>query len=202
MKGSKDSRLGSAFDLALDMAETLVTSVLIVVCFFTFIMRSAVVSGDSMEPTLSDGDRLLIRSFLYTPKCGDVVVVRSRVLGKRIVKRVIAVSGQKVVIDYENDAVYVCAKDSEPTDDDKLDEGYVALKDLKDPCDYFSEQHFDKEKNRYIYTVPVGYIFVLGDNRNVSTDSRAIGLIDLNDIDGKVFFRISSKSGRPVGRID
>ena len=187
-----------ALDYVLDMLETVVSAVLFMVLVFTFVMRSAIVSGESMEDTLSDGDVLLMRNFFYTPKKGDIIVVKSNVLGKLIVKRVIAVSGEKVVIDYVNDKVYVCKKDKEPEESDVIDESYIKEQDIIDPEAYFSEEHFDKEKNRYEYTVPVGYVFVLGDNRNDSTDSRAIGLIDINDVDGKAFFRLSSPKGHKI----
>lgn len=192
----KKESLSGAFDYVLDTVETVITSVLLVLCVFTFLFRMVTVSGESMEDTLYDGDRLLMWNFFYTPKNGDVVVVRSKVLDKLIVKRVIAVSGQKVVIDYESDKVYVCGKDSDPVQSDLLAEGYLKQTDIKDPETFFSEEHFDKENNRYVYTVPVGYIFVMGDNRNDSTDSRALGLIDLNDVDGKVIFRYSSPNGK------
>ena len=194
MKKSKES--SGTFDFVLDMIETVITSVLLVVCVFTFLFRMVTVNGESMEETLYDGDRLFMWNFFYSPKNGDIVVVRSNVLDKLIVKRVIAISGQKVTVDYENDKVYVCDSDKEPQQSDILAEGYLKNSDITDPETYFSEEHFDKDNNRYVYTIPVGYVFVMGDNRNESTDSRAIGLIDLNDVDGKVIFRFSSPKGK------
>ena len=195
MKKPHSSQTQSFADQVLDTVETVITSVLLVICLFTFVFKMVTVSGESMEDTLADGDRIFVWNFFYTPKNGDIIVVRSDVLDKRIVKRVIAVSGQKVTVDYDNNTVYVCDKDKEPTQSDKLNENYIKQTDIKDPETYFSEDHFDKEKNRYVYTVPVGYVFVMGDNRNESTDSRALGLIDLNNVDGKAVFRYAS----PVG---
>ena len=195
-KGTKTS---AVLDNLLEGIETVVTSVLLVICVFTFVFKMVTVNGESMEDTLYDGDKLLMWSFFYTPKNGDIIVVRSKILDKYIVKRVIAVSGQKVTVDYENDKVYVCDNDKEPTKEDILTEGYIKQADIKDPETYFSEGHFDKDNNRYVYTVPVGYVFVMGDNRNASTDSRALGLIDLNDVDGKVIFRYASAKGGKIG---
>ena len=119
----------------------------------------------------------------------------------RIIKRVIAVSGEKVVIDYNSDRVYVCDADKEPGEKDRISESYLKQADMTDPEAFFSEEHFDAESGRYIYTVPVGYVFVMGDNRNSSTDSRAIGLIDLNDVEGKAFFRFASPKGKKLGLV-
>ena len=194
MKRAKDAP--ATLDSVLDTLETVVTSVLIVICIFTFVFKMVTVSGESMEDTLYDDDRLLMWNFFYTPKNGDIVVVRSKILDKLIVKRVIAVSGQKVVVDYEDDKVYVCDNDKEPEQNDLLAEGYLKQSDIKDPETFFSEEHFDKDNSRYVYTVPTGYVFIMGDNRNASTDSRALGLIDLNDVEGKVILRYASPKGK------
>lgn len=186
---------GSLFDSVMDMLETVVSAVLFVVILFTFIIKIVTVSGESMEDTFSDGDKLLVRNLFYTPQQNDIVVVKSDVLDKLIIKRVIAVAGQKVVIDYNTDKIYVCDKNKEPQEEDALTEGYLRQSDMKDPESYFSESHYDENSKRYFYTVPVGYLFVLGDNRNESTDSRAIGLIDVNDVEGKAFFRFASPNG-------
>lgn len=196
MQGSKS---GTLADSLLDFLETVVTAVFFVVILFTFIMKLVTVSGKSMENTLGDGDMLIVRNLFYTPKQGDIIVVSSDTLEKLIIKRVIAVSGQKVTIDYNNDKVYVCDRDKEPTENDILDEPYILEHDMKDPENHFSESFFDEKTESYVYTVPVGYVFVLGDNRNDSTDSRAIGLIDLGDIEGKAVLRFLSPTGKGIG---
>ena len=160
-QGTKSS---AVLDNFLEGIETVVTSVLLVICVFTFVFKMVTVNGESMEDTLYDGDKLLMWSFFYTPKNGDIIVVRSKILDKYIVKRVIAVSGQKVTVDYENDKVYVCDNDKEPTKEDILTEGYIKQADIKDPETYFSEGHFDKDNNRY-------WIFI---RRYVSYDEIAL----------------------------
>ena len=186
MQGSKS---GTLADSLLDFLETVVTAVFFVVILFTFIMKLVTVSGKSMENTLGDGDMLIVRNLFYTPKQGDIIVVSSDTLEKLIIKRVIAVSGQKVTIDYNNDKVYVCDRDKEPTENDILDEPYILEHDMKDPENNFSESFFDENTESYVYTVPVGYVFVLGDNRNNSEDSRnqKIGTVTKNQIVGKVW---------------
>ena len=71
----------------------------VVVLVFTFVFRTVNVQGQSMQDTLFENDSLVISKLLYTPKQGDIVVVNSSVLDNRIIKRIIAVEGQKVEID-------------------------------------------------------------------------------------------------------
>lgn len=141
---------------------------------FLLIFRIVVVSGDSMHNTLIDGDYLLLLSnvFYRTPKQGDIVVI-SKVGYENdaaIVKRIIATEGQTVDIDFEQGIVYV---DGQP-----LDEPYV-----------YSPTTV-QEGVSFPLTVDNGCVFVLGDNRRVSKDSRnpEIGQIDTREILGKVIF--------------
>lgn len=159
------------------------------VCFviFNFIFPIAGVSGDSMLPTLKDGDKLLTSS-LYTPQRGDVVVIDNKTaalidesgnvteksgLECMISKRIIAVGGDTVDFDFENGTVTV--------NGEVLDEGYINEPTTRD------EGAFE-----YPLTIPQGYVFVLGDNRNISKDSRHgdIGLIPEDEISGKVIMKI------------
>ena len=155
-----------------DWVQALVCSVLTVVLVFTFGVRIIGVDGHSMVPTLQDGDRLLVvNSMFYSDyKYGDIVVLtKDSFLSKPIVKRVIAVGGQTVDIDFTSGSVYV---------DGKL---------LKE--DYINELTFTAEGMEFPLTVPEGSIFVMGDNRNHSNDSRDsnLGTVDTRYVIGKAF---------------
>ncbi|MBQ7817231.1 MAG: signal peptidase I [Oscillospiraceae bacterium] len=140
----------------------------------SLVLRVVVVDGTSMNNTLKDGDYLLVLSniFYRNPKQGDVVVASKETFdnGAPIVKRVIATEGQKVDIDFEAGIVYV--------DDQPLDEPYTMT-----PTSLYEGIDFP-------LIVGDNCIFVLGDNRNGSRDSRhpSIGLIDEREVIGKVIF--------------
>ena len=139
--------------------------------------RHSPVVGSSMYPTLKDGDILIVSTFNYTPKNGDIIVCQSESYGldTPLVKRVIATEGQTVTIDYQSWTVSV--------DGVTLDEGYIN-KDTApmNPSNYLTET----------FTVPENHLFVMGDNRNGSTDSRdeRIGFIDERYVLGKVSIRL------------
>ena len=141
---------------------------------FLLLFRVIVVSGDSMYSTLLDGDYLLLLGnvFYQEPEYGDIIVISKESFdnGSPIVKRVIATEGQTVDIDFEKGIVYV--------DDVALDEPYInSLTTMN-------------EGNRFPLTVEDNCIFVLGDNRGVSRDSRdpVIGQVDKREILGKAIF--------------
>lgn len=144
----------------------------VLVLVSTFLGRPIRVDGDSMLPTLHNGDMLILQSMGYTPKAGDVVVLTPQAFrdGTPIVKRVIATGGQEVNIDYATGTVYV---DGVALEEDYLGEAMGWLPDQ------FSEE--------YPVTVPQGHVFVLGDNRNHSSDSRVpgIGMVDQRRVLGR-----------------
>ena len=159
----------AGLDLYLNV-RVLVSMMAVFVLLFTFVARIIVVSGPSMENTLKGGDLILIWSLGYTPKQGDIVVLTQESYQEdSIVKRVIAVEGQRVDIDYSTGAVYV--------DDVPLEEDYT--KEL------MHLPSFGEGINHV--TVPEGCIFVMGDNRNHSADSRdpAIGIVDTRCVIGR-----------------
>ncbi len=129
------------------------------------------VDGLSMYPTLQHADKIITSDLFYSPEVGDIVVVQTDTYGQDpLVKRIIAVGGQTVDIDFELGIVYV--------DGVALDEPYVNSLTL------------EREDFSGPITIPEGYLFLMGDNRNRSTDSRSnmVGLVDERCIIGKVYF--------------
>ena len=158
-----------------ETVSSLVSALLVVVLVFTFLVRLMGVSGPSMIPTLQDGDRLLVVNSLLCGdyQVGDIVIARKDTFdSKPIVKRVIATAGQTVDIDFANGIVYV--------DGEALDEPYI------------NEPTYTAEGTEFPLTVPEGSIFVMGDNRNGSSDSRdyRLGTVDTRYVIGKAAFLI------------
>ena len=153
--------------------RSLVGIVLVVIALFTFVLRMTVVDGQSMEHTFHHGDIVLTWTLGYTPKAGDVVVLtKTSFREQSIIKRVIATEGQTVYVDYTTGTVYV--------DGAALDEPYI-----KEPMHML---YFGEGVNNV--TVPEGCVFVMGDNRNNSSDSRdpALGIVDERCIIGEAVF--------------
>ena len=160
--------------------NALTTALVCLVVIFTFFGRLTRVDGDSMTNTLHHNQLLLVWSLGYEPEAGDIVVLNKTTAehlgGVAIVKRVIATGGQTVDIDYAANAVYV--------DGVKLNEDYIKepMIDITGNSNY-AQTHFE---------IPEGSIFVMGDNRNGSDDSRdiRIGTIDSGYVLGKAVFSI------------
>ncbi len=144
-----------------------------VMLIFTFGFKVSAVEGESMLPTLENGDRVVITACEGEPKAGQVIIsVQPNWFGKPVVKRIIALENQTVDIDFEKGSVYV--------DDELLNEPYI--NNLTVNCDDVT----------FPLTVPEGCVFVMGDNRQGSTDSRStkIGFIKKEYILGVVKYRI------------
>ena len=153
--------------------QCVVIALICCVLVFVFAARVIDVVGRSMVPTLHDGDKIIITRLVREYKAGDIVVLRKDTFrDEPIVKRIIAVEGQTIDIDFENGIVYV--------DEKALDEPYV------------NELTYDREDFEGPLEIPEGCVFVMGDNRNNSTDSRraTISTVDTRYIMGKVIFRI------------
>ena len=170
---------------AYEWVQALVCSVLAVVVLFTFVIRLIGVDGHSMVPTLQDGDRLLVlNSMLYNDyQYGDIVVLRKdSFMAEPIVKRVIATAGQTVDIDFANGVVYV--------DGEALDEPYI------------NEPTYTDEGTVFPLTVPEGSIFVMGDNRNRSDDSRnaELGTVDTRYVIGRAVFLLFPGADEATGK--
>ena len=156
-------------DLYIWLQAFVLISVAVVLCF-AYLGRVVTVSGSSMEPTLHNGDMLLLRSGAGSVEQGDIVVLtQESFISEPIVKRVIATEGQTVVIDYTQNSVTV--------DGERLKESYVV--------EVMAQPVFSNPVETV--TVPEGEIFVMGDNRNHSADSRhpRLGTVDLRCVLGE-----------------
>lgn len=156
-----------------EWASSLVTAVIVMIFIFSFVARTTQVSGISMVPTLLHQDMLVISRVGMQPDYGDIVVItKPNSSEETLIKRVIATEGQEIDIDFSAGAVYV--------DGMKIDEPYINM-----PTQMSLDQTFP-------VTVPQGHVFVMGDNRNYSLDSRStgVGMIDTRYILGRVVWRL------------
>lgn len=184
-KEEKNNKTGWITDI-IDWVETIAVALSVVILIFTFVGRIVTVDGQSMENTLHHGERLVISDLFYTPRTGDVVItaVPEYYGDNPLVKRVIATGGQTVDINFDTWQVYV---DGVPL---ALDEKGNATHE--DYVKYIPYETMLRENGNISYPleIPEGYVFVMGDNRNNSRDSRYFGVVDERHIIGKVYFRI------------
>lgn len=154
-----------------DILRSVFISASILILIITFVFTMVIVDGRSMQHTLESGDKIIVTKMGYQPKDGDVIVVGKSEEGysKPIVKRVIAIEGQTLKIDFENQQVIVDGK--------VLDEPYISSETIEGTAEIPE-------------VIPEGYVFVMGDNRYISMDSRYkdIGLVNVDDIVGKAVF--------------
>ena len=186
-----DSRKRSPRSGFADLAETLVITLFVVSLIFTYVVRIFTVSGGSMESTLMPGDKVLVNLLDKVQDTGDIVVIDAKdsftladdgslVKGEGVdtilIKRVIATGGQTVDIDFVSGAVTVDGK--------KLHEDYLRL----------GLTHIDRGAftGQYPVTVPEGYLFVMGDHRSVSRDSRSpeIGFVPVGSVIGTAVLKV------------
>ncbi len=161
------------FESIYDFVSIIVSALMAVAVIFTFFFKISMVVGESMENTLYNGDQVIISAINKEPQYGDVVVVsQPNAYGKVLIKRVIAVGGQKVSFDSATGKTLV--------DDMPINEPYI-----KEEMDFSYSMQSQ-------YVVPEGYLFVMGDNRNNSSDSRDnyIGLIDERYVVGTVLYKV------------
>lgn len=158
----------------IDWAKSIVGAFIFVLILFGFVISSVRVDGSSMVPTLHHGDRLIAYKLMYTPKPNDVVILdEDSGLNTKLVKRVIAVEGQTVSVLQDGSVEVDGVKLSEPYISEAINSNNIGFHD-------------------YPVQVPENCIFVMGDNRNHSTDSRApaISFVSEENVIGKVVFRV------------
>ncbi|MCL1789308.1 MAG: signal peptidase I [Oscillospiraceae bacterium] len=202
---SKQRKTGWLIRDVFEWGETLISALIIIVVIFTFAVRVTSVDGGSMMPTLQNKDQMLVTNFFYTPKHYDIIVIYAPNLlsdekaqkgidppyGKDIIKRVIGLEGDTIKIGTHADGDGIVYLNDEPLSI----EG-----DLFEQVHYINSPTYVNGNQSLEITVPEGHVFVLGDNRGNSVDSRyidmttrqgAVGLVDVNHIAGKAFFRIA-----------
>lgn len=177
-----------AANLGFEWGHCIISAIVIVVILLTFVFRLVNIDGSSMLPTLVNSDKVIITNFFYKPEVGDIVVIPAgKYHDEPIIKRIIALGGQELYINYETHEVYV--------DGVLLEEEYI-----NNPTDN------DYNEKELSLTVPEGKAFIMGDNRGYSKDSRYFGIlpgstqenvdlgelkcIDCDDIIGKAQFVI------------
>lgn len=186
-----NSKIKGFLNDAADIAESVLFSIFLVLLVFTYLLRISDVSGPSMEPTLHENERVLINTLMYKAERNDIVIVDSSSLGKLIVKRIIGLPGDFVDIDFESGIVSV---NGVPVDEQLYEPGA----DGSAPqltADHFvntlTTQNMGAFES-YPVEVPEGHVFVLGDNRNRSKDSKhsELKFVPQEEITGEVILRI------------
>lgn len=175
-----------------EWVEIVALSLSFVLLMFSYVARQAVVDGSSMRETFHDGESIVISDLFYTPRQGDIVVFQvpnGTLTTEPIIKRVIAVGGQTVYIDFDNWKVYVY-DDSSLT----VEQVLATVEPLDEPYIEPMKQNYpmrDRTVQKYPLTLDEDKIFCMGDNRNGSSDSRSeLGPVDTRYVLGKVLFRI------------
>lgn len=167
---------------AMEWIKSIVFAIVIAFLLKNFVLTLAKVQGESMEPTLQNNDRMYVNRLMYTPEKGDVIIFKPASDPKRpYIKRVIATEGDTVYIDFENGDVYV--------NDELLDEPYIYepthlvgsyINSVAEHGEYSRENPIVIEKDK---------IFVMGDNRNHSKDSRELGQVPVSEVIGHAVYR-------------
>lgn len=158
-----------------DWVSAALTALALVCVLFAVFFRMVNVDGDSMYSTLHNGDRLLISNFLYEPEFGDIVVMR-RVDDTPLIKRIIGLPGDTIYINPQTGIVY---RNGEALQEEYVNGGFTRT------------NGFTRE-----ITVEEGTLFVMGDNRGASLDSRMLGCLSQEHLVGRVIYRIGPNAGK------
>lgn len=183
-ENEKDAPLSSVGNV-FDWCKSFLFSLTAVIFIFTLLFRGVTVNGGSMLPTLENGEYLIISDLLYEPKGGDIVVVQAphyKNGTEPLIKRIIATEGQEVKINFNTWGVWV--------DGEKLEESYIFF----EPDSTMLVEDMDPDENGEVsFTVEENSVFLMGDHRNDSLDSRSdtVGQIDERYIMGRVIVRVT-----------
>lgn len=178
---------------AYEWIHCIIAAVILCVLLFVLAARVIDVVGPSMLPSLEEGDKIIITRLAGDYEQGDIVVLQAKRFKREpIVKRIVATGGQKLTIDFADGTLSV---DGKVMDEPYILERTIDRYDLMDPLYYDTygiKPDEDISGDAVTVTVPEGCLFVMGDNRNNSSDSRVntIAFIDERDVMGKVVFRI------------
>ncbi len=171
----------SSLTTVIDYVELIVVAICVVIVLFSLFFRTCTVDGESMNQTLQHEEMLIVSNLAYAPERQDIIVFHNtdNSLYEPLVKRVIGVGGDTVRINYDTWEITVTDKNGEKH---SLTEEYIYVSDR--PTAFHGIQE---------YKVPEGKLFVMGDNRNGSLDSRyqQVGFVDERSVLGKVLLRVS-----------
>ncbi len=181
-KESKDVKKSKVYAELFDWLSSVFSAILCFIIIFTLAARMITVDGDSMNPTLETTQRLIVSDLFYTPNYGDIVIIYAdklpdyvtKKLGKPIVKRIIGLPGDTIRIDFDRGVVY---RNGTALEEDYIQAPTMLAEDFPNNTDV---------------VIGEGKVFVMGDNRNASKDSRSndVGQVDMRYIMGKAYFRV------------